>query len=233
MPEPQITAFQSGDVLAQALAEQVAGVLATATDRDGAATLAVSGGSTPGAFFTALSRHRLAWEKVTVTLEDERFVPPTHLRSNHRLVATHLLRHEAACAAFLPLFADDHTPEDAARLAAGRLDRVKQPLDVVVLGMGTDGHTASWFPGSPELAALTDPIAARSVMAATAPGAEEPRLSLTLPVIANAGLCVLHIEGNDKKRVLEEALQPGPVDQLPVRAILTTTAKPLQIYWAP
>jgi len=228
-----MTVFPSGDVLAQALAERVANVLADAIDRDGAATLAVSGGSTPGAFFAALSRHPLAWDKVTVMLVDERFVPPSHPRSNQRLVATHLLRDEAARAAFLPLYADDRAPEEAAQLAAGRLDRMNRALDVVVLGMGTDGHTASWFPDSPQLAALTDPTATQSVIAATAPGAEEPRLTLTLPIVAGAGLCVLHIEGNDKKRVIEEALQPGPVEDLPVRAILTATAAPLHIYWAP
>ena len=228
-----MTVFESGDVLAQALAERIASVLAAAVARNGAAVLAVSGGSTPRAFFAGLSRQELPWENVTVTLVDERFVPCAHPRSNHRLVAIHLLQNEAARAAFVPLYADGQTPEQTAHLAAERLEQLKLPPDVVVLGMGTDGHVASWFPGSAELRALTDPATDRSVIAATAPGAEETRLTLTLPVIASAGLAILHIEGNEKKRVLEEASKPGPIEDLPVRAILTHTKAPLHVYWAP
>ena len=233
MAEPQLTEFANGEELAEALATRVAESLDAAVERDGTATLAVSGGSTPRRFFQVLSQKDIAWKQVTVTLVDERFVPPSSDRSNHRLVATHLLQNAAAFAEFVPLYAVDRTPEDAARDAAGRLATVKMPLDVAVLGMGLDGHTASWFPQSPQLTAVTDPNGTQTVLSAEAPGAGETRLTLTLPVVAQAALCVLHLEGNDKKRVYEEAMRPGPVEELPVRAILRKTENPLQVTWAP
>lgn len=225
--------FETGDALAEALAKRVADVLAQAVERDGAASLAVSGGSTPRGFFLALSKHALAWDKVAIALVDERFVPSSHERSNHRLVATLLLQNEAAFAQFVPLFADGISAAEAARRAAGNIAAIKQPFDAVILGMGTDGHTASWFPQSDQLDTVTDPATDETVMAIDAPGAGEPRLTLTLPVIARAGLCILHIEGSGKKDVLDKALQPGPVSALPIRAALKKTGSPLQIYWAP
>lgn len=225
--------FETGDDLAEALAGRVAGALATAVERDGSASLAVSGGSTPRAFFLALSRQAIAWNKVTVTLVDERFVPSSHERSNHRLVATLLLQNEAAFAEFVPLFAGGVGAPEAARQAAETIAAIKQPFDVVILGMGTDGHTASWFPESDQLDAATDPAMRETVLAIDAPGAGETRLTLTLPVIAKAGLCILHIEGDGKKDVLDRALQPGPVSALPIRAALRKSGNPLQIYWAP
>lgn len=225
--------FKTGDELAEALAGRVAGVLAAAVERDGAASLAVSGGSTPRAFFLALSRQEIAWNRVTVTLVDERFVPSSHERSNHRLVATLLLQNDAAFAEFVPLFSDGVGAEEAARQAAENISAIKQPLDVVILGMGTDGHTASWFPESDRLDAVTDPATPETVLAIEAPGAEETRLTLTLPIVDKSGLCVLHIEGNGKKDVLDRALQPGPIGALPIRAALRKSGSPLQIFWAP
>ena len=220
-------------MLAESLAARVAEALSLAIECDGSATLAVSGGSTPQRFFQVLSQQEIAWEHVTVTLVDERFVPPSSDRSNHRLVTTHLLQNAAAFADFVPLYSAGRSPEEAAGDAAERLSSVKMPLDVVVLGMGLDGHTASWFPDSPQLAAGTDPNGTETVLSADAPGAGETRLTLTLPVVARAALCVLHLEGNDKKRVYEEAMRPGPVDELPMRAILRKTENPLQVYRAP
>jgi len=233
MGEPRMMEFKTGGDLAAALAGRVAEVLAMAVEKDGTASLAVSGGSTPRAFFLALSRQEIAWSKVTVTLVDERFVPSSHERSNHRLVATLLLQNEAAFAEFVPLFADGVSAADAARQAAEAITAIKQPFDVVILGMGMDGHTASWFPESDQLDTVTDPAAPETVMAIEAPGAEETRLTLTLPVVAEAKLCVLHIEGNGKREVLDRALQPGPVSALPIRAALRNFGSPLQIYWAP
>ena len=226
-------AFADAEALAEALSDRVAIALSEAVDNRGDATLAVSGGSTPKLFFQTLSQRSLPWDRVTVTLVDERFVPPADDRSNHRLVATHLLQHAAARARFLPLYASGVAPAEAARRAADGIRALSGPLDVAVLGMGLDGHTASWFPGSPQLAACTDAATPETVLATDAPGAAETRLTLTLPVVAAAALCVLHIEGNDKKRVYEAAARPGPVTELPVRVLLRKSGPPLQVYWAP
>lgn len=225
--------FADGAALAAALAARVAGALSEAIAARGAATLAVSGGTTPKMFFAELSSQPVAWDKVTVTLVDERMVGPEHERSNLRLASLHLLQNRAAEARFVPLYVKNGDPDAAAEEAARRIDALKQPLDVVVLGMGTDGHTASFFPGGSTLASVTDPQCAASVMAIEAPGAGEPRLTLTLPRLIDAGLLVLHIEGAAKKAVLMRALQPGPMEDLPVRAVLRHAVRPVEILWAP
>jgi len=225
--------FADGGELAEALADRVAGAVAMAIAARGAATLAVSGGTTPKAFFAALSRRDIAWDKVTVTLVDERMVPPAHERSNHRLASLFLLQNKAAEAGFVPLIKKAGEAGEVAQAASDAIDALALPFDVVVLGMGTDGHTASFFPGGTTLGAVTDPACARSVMAIEAPGAGEPRLTLTLPRIVEAGLVVLHIEGEQKKAVLAEALGAGPEAEMPVRAVLRHATTPVEIYWAP
>lgn len=225
--------FADGTALAQALAGTVAEALSSAITERGQATLAVSGGSTPKRFFEALSQQPINWDRVTITLIDERMVPADHERSNHRLASEHLLRNLAAKAQFVPLYSDAPDPDQAATTAAGRIDELGLPLDVAILGMGTDGHTASFFPQGSTLGLATDPACPHSVIAIEAPDAGEPRLTLTLPRIVEAGMVVLHIEGAGKQAVLEKALGPGPADEMPVRAVLRGARKPLEIYWAP
>lgn len=227
------SSFADGHELAEALADRVAGTLATAIASRGTATLAVSGGATPKAFFAALSKRAIEWGKVTVTLVDERMVPPSHERSNHRLATLFLLQNRAAEAGFVPLYHVNGDAEAVARTASAAIDALALPLDVVVLGMGTDGHTASFFPGGTTLNTVTDPACARSVMAIEAPGAGEPRLTLTLPRIVEAGLVVLHIEGEQKRAVLAKALGAGPEAEMPVRSVLRHARTPVEIYWAP
>lgn len=233
MSQPHINRFATSRALATALSQKIAQTLVCAIDQDGAALMAVSGGSTPRQLFQILSAEQIDWAKVTVTLVDERFVPPSHERSNHRLVATYLLQNAAAHAKFLPLYSADTIPLEAARQAAAKMDALGKPLDVAILGMGTDGHTASWFPQSEQLGAVTDPNQSASIMAAFDPAQKEARLTMTQPFVQKTGAVVLHIEGQEKSHVLERALGDGPVAELPVRAILTKTQQPMQIYWAP
>jgi len=225
--------FGSDAELAEALADRVAGALAMAITARGQATLAVSGGNTPKAFFAALSRREIDWDKVTVTLVDERMVAPAHERSNHRLASLFLLQNRAAEAGFVPLYNSKGDAAAVAEAASKEIDALALPLDVVVLGMGTDGHTASFFPGGTTLAEVTGPECRKSVMSIEAPGAGEPRLTLTLPRIVEAGLIALHIEGNEKKAVLARALNAGPEADMPVRAVLHHAQTPVEIYWAP
>jgi len=139
--------------LGPALARQVAENLQAAIDTKGRASIAVPGGSTPGPFLSALSLEALDWEKVTVTLSDERCVPAGHARSNQTLVTKSLLRGAAQAARFIPLHADTFEKEDIETA----LTTHALPLDVSVLGMGNDLHTASLFPGTPRLADLLNP----------------------------------------------------------------------------
>ncbi len=221
--------YPSRAALAEALAGDVAKVLAASIDSRGKAVLAVSGGSTPGLLFTALSKHRLDWANVVVTLVDERFVPPSSERSNERLVRERLLVNEARLARFVPLYSNADTAEQAAAQAKAGLD-LFGPLDVSILGMGTDGHTASFFPDANNLGALLDPAAASGVEAVHAPSAGEPRLTQTLARLLNARFLALHIEGEEKRTVLEEAVKPG--SRLPIGAVFQQSTRALPIYWA-
>lgn len=222
-----------GEALASHLAQSVAADLGAAIDQDGRASLAVSGGSTPVKFFQALSAHdEIDWSKVTVTLVDERWVDADSDRSNARLVRRNLLQHGAAEARFVPLFADGAEPDDAAiaRVNAALRD-VPHPFAAVVLGMGNDGHTASFFPGGDKLgAALSDEGPA---IAIKAPGAGEARVTVTLPYLLGTGALYLHIEGAEKAATLARALDKGQVDQMPIRAVLRQSAKPVTVFWCP
>ncbi|MER8367473.1 6-phosphogluconolactonase [Mesorhizobium sp. M1348] len=223
--------FAGRQELAAALAGHVASCLSKAIAERGTALLAVSGGTTPAKFFAALSTVPIAWEKVTITLVDERFVPPSSPRSNAGLVAANLLQNAAAAANFVPLYHDTATIEGAAVSDSEALQVLPWPLDVVVLGMGTDGHTASFFPDADNLARLLDPSSQRIVLPVHAASAGEPRLTLSLARIINAAFIALHIEGAEKRTAFEAALGAGA--RKPIRAVLDATQKPVEVFWAP
>jgi len=206
--------------LAETLGEDLAHILRRRIVANGTATIAVSGGNTPKLMFDHLSRQILAWDKVTITLVDERQVPMSSDRSNARLVSEHLLKNNAATARFVPLF------ENVA--AASKLPT----FDAVVLGMGDDGHTASFFPDGDNLAKALDPATQDRIVTMQAPDAGEPRLTFTLNVLLASPFIALHIEGDDKMKVLEEALTLGPVAEMPIRAVLEAT-HPVTLYWTP
>ncbi|VVT32077.1 6-phosphogluconolactonase [Rhizobium sp. EC-SD404] len=230
---PKLHEFADRAALAEALADAVAEALNAAVSARGRATLAVSGGSTPKSFFKALSGKELAWDQVTVTLIDERFVPETHERSNQKLVVENLLVDRAARARFVPLFNDAPEVHLAADRASGVIDALPRPIDVAILGLGTDGHTASFFPGGDRLAETIDPDMPTAVIPIEAPGAGEPRLTLTLPRIVEAPLLVLHIEGAEKRQVLDQAMAGQDANDMPIRAVFAHAPAPIQIYWAP
>lgn len=230
---PARRSFATKEELAAALAEAVAENLKAGIAARGEAALAVSGGSTPGRFFSKLGKDRgVDWEKVRVTLVDERWVPETSDRSNAALVNEKMLQGPAAVARFVPLYAGGDAP-DAAALGrtASQLADLPSPFDAVILGMGSDGHTASFFPGGDNLAAaLTEP---GPVVSMRAPGAGEPRVTFTLPRLLETAALYLHIEGDEKAAVLETALGDGPVEEMPIRAVLRQERVPLTIYWCP
>ena len=216
--------------LAAALADAVAAALRNALASRGRAMLALSGGTTPGPFLDALATRTLDWARVIVTLADERWVPVGHPRANATLVRDTLLQGAAAVARFVPLYAAAPTPEAGLAAVRAGIDALPLPLDVVVLGMGDDGHIASLFPGGDQLAAALDPRTPARVLPMRAPAAGEPRMSLTLPLLAGARSVFLLITGESKRAMLERAIGDA---RLPVHALLAQAQAPIAVYWAP
>ncbi|WP_163558675.1 6-phosphogluconolactonase [Halomonas sp. NO4] len=216
------------DKLASQLAEAAAEALRTDLANGERALLVVSGGSTPVPFFQALSGAKLPWERVEVTLADERWVAEDDAQSNARLVREHLLQGPAAAATFVPLTTADDTPEQGVAEVTERLERLAWPASLVVLGMGGDGHTASLFPDSQELALAL--ATAEAAVAVRTPSQPQPRLTLSADRLHQARRHVLHITGDDKRAVLAQALAGDDSRELPIRAFLSC---PLAVYWAP
>ncbi|MEO6607447.1 MAG: 6-phosphogluconolactonase [Aestuariivirga sp.] len=211
--------FEDGASLAAGLAKKVADLLRETVADKGHAILAVSGGTTPQPFFQALSAIDLNWGKVQVTLVDERQVPEDSPRSNAKLVKESLLQDKAAAAHFVPLYQN---------LAASDLGN----FDIAILGMGNDGHTASFFPGGDELESALDPDGKTAILEMSAPAAGEPRLTFTLPKLLAAQHLFLHIQGAEKMAVLDQALSGSNILEMPIRAVLYAKT-PVELYWCP
>jgi 6-phosphogluconolactonase len=224
--------FSTSEALAEALAEAVAAALTARLARDASAALAVSGGQTPVRFFKALSTKTLDWQRVTVTLVDERWVDAASPRSNAGLVREHLLQGPAAKAVFVPLVNDAATPQAGVGAVEAAIRALPLPFAALVLGMGADGHTASFFPGADRLAEALAPDHGQLVECLSAKAAVEPRISLTLPVLLAAEFLAVHIEGAEKRAVLDKARLAGPVAELPIRAVLARHPAP-EIFWCP
>lgn len=234
LPLPQGVELHDGpspEQTAEALADDVAKVLRRRLEHARNATLVVSGGSTPVPFFQALSGKTLDWGRVVVVLADERWVPDTHPDSNTALLRAHLLQDCAACAQFLQMEVGGGDPEAALPAIDRQLAALALPVDVLVLGMGNDGHTASLFPDAPELAQAMAADNECRVALMTPPSQSRKRITLTLPVLAGARFTALHLKGQEKLDTLATAL--ADLDDpmaMPIRAFL----KPgLEIYWSP
>ena len=217
------------DQLARSLADRVAEALSQAVSAQGRASLVVSGGRSPIAFFEALSTRELDWAKVQVSLADERWVAVEDADSNEGLVRRHLLQNAAAQAELLGLYQPADTLEQAAQGASRRMEGLSRPIDVLVLGMGNDGHTASLFPDSPLLARGLDSQEAALCLPMVAPTAPTQRISMTYPLLASARVQCLAIQGQAKLETLRQAMQLEAL-QMPIRAFLHS---PLEIYWCP
>ena len=221
--------FRTPVLLAEGLANDVAEQLRAAISARGAATLVVSGGRSPVAFFQNLAKQGLDWSRVTITLADERWVPVEHADSNAGLLKKHLLQGPAAKARFLSLYSAAANLDGAAE-QADRLLAELPAIDVLVLGMGDDGHTASLFPNSPNLAEALKPDGTRRCWPMLAPSVPRQRLTMSRALLATANYTVLSIAGDSKLNTLSEALASDDVAGMPIRAFLQPT---LEIYWCP
>lgn len=222
--------FDTPDDAAVALADAVAKHLAERLLIAPRASLVVSGGSTPLPFFQALREKPLEWARIDVLLADERWVSEDDAASNTRLVKENLLQGPATEANYLSLKQSGDTPADGLGAVEAALADLHLPLDVLILGMGNDGHTASLFPDAPELDEALDPDSAAIVAPMTPPSQPQKRITLTLRALSRAGFTALHLKGDDKLETLKSACSDvSDVKAMPIRAFL----KPgLQIFWS-
>jgi 6-phosphogluconolactonase len=217
--------YPDRELMMFSLADTLASELANALRVRPTASLCVPGGTTPGPVFDVMSAVKLDWARVAVFLNDERWVPETSDRSNGQLVRSRLLTGPAAAATYLPLYAETPAPEEALDdLAAAITPHL--PISVLLLGMGADMHTASLFPGADRLAealASDAPV----LVPMRAPGAGEPRVTLSARVLAGAMSVHLLITGEEKRAALDRA-RTLPPEQAPVRAVLANAT----VHWA-
>jgi len=217
--------YPDSDMMMIDLANTLAGELENALLTHDTVSFAVPGGTTPGPIFDSLcaARH-LDWTRVHVMLTDERWVPETSERSNTRLIRERLLTGHAAAANYVPLYADAPQPED-------KLDALQStlaghlPISVMLLGMGADMHTASIFPGADQLDAALHGDA--SLVAMRAPGAPEPRITMSAKVLNGAMSRHIVIIGAEKREALEKARHLSP-SEAPIAAILAGST----VHWA-
>jgi len=225
--------FLDSKQLVEALAKRVAELLAAGVAGRGRATLAVSGGSTPVPLFQRLAEMELEWDKVTIFLVDERWVDVTSPDSNENLVRRHLLQQKAAAARFVGMKNEAATAGGGEAACEQRLNEIHHPYDCLILGMGNDGHTASLFPGAANLAAAVTLDSGRSCMAIRPPAAPHERMTLTLPAILASRQLILHLQGDEKKKVLARAQEEGAAEAMPIRYILRQKTTPMAVYWSP
>ncbi|MFH1217995.1 MAG: 6-phosphogluconolactonase [Pseudomonadota bacterium] len=225
--------FNTSIQLALELAETVAFSLRSGVEKNSFASLVVSGGSTPVPFFTALAVHDIRWDKVYITLADERWVSTGDDDSNELLVRTYLLKGRAAAARFVGLMTGTASPALGEAACGKRIAAIPRPFDAVVLGMGNDGHTASLLSGAKDLPAATDMGSGKFCCAISSVNAKHERLTLTLSTLIDARSIFLHITGRDKLKVFEKAVGQGEMSEMPIRHVLAHSAKPVNVYWAP
>jgi len=233
MIEAEWWEYDSLNELADAVAGDVGFIIESAIDARDASLVAVPGGTTGPAVFPKLAAQKLQWKKVTIIPTDDRLVPMEDERSNVRSLARAFL---PLGARVIPIAADIADYKLAGNSADARLQDLPWPPDLVWLGMGKDGHTASIFPGPDLQAALDAPKARRAIGVMPDPlPAEAPvaRVSLTRAAILSARTVLITITGDEKRAVLEQAIADGHSSKLPIGRVLAEAEQPIDIHWAP
>lgn len=220
----------SDDEWAQGVAQRVAQCLAAGIAARGVALLAVSGGRSPRPIFQRLRDADLAWDKVIITLVDERWVPDGHADSNAALVRKTLLHGPAAAARFLPWVNGAATPEDGRADCDAALRALPLPFDCVLLGMGEDGHTASLFPDAPELADAIKSNTTALCWPVNPPAAPHARMTLTLHALLHESRQLILAISSKAKRGVYERARARSSPALPISLVLHQDYCPVDVW---
>ena len=212
------------------LSHRIGQLLTQSITENGCASIAVSGGRTPISLFEELSKLNLDWSKIELTLVDERWVDAQHEDSNELLVRKHLIKNKATQINFFPIKSSAKSVKEGQILYEKVLQQVKLPFDVIVLGMGDDGHTASLFPCCKELSQAMDPDNHQKCITTKPKNAPYERISLTFSTISKAKNLILHLRGSSKLRTFKLAMTLKDDKKMPIYAF---TEQPLEIYWSP
>jgi len=231
MMSNNIHAFDTQNELIEKLALSISKALQDAIDKNDKASLLVSGGNTPKPLFEKLRLCDIEWEKVSVGLCDERWVSSSHDDSNEKLVKTHLLQDNASKASFVGMYIDGMKAEDAEALCTKKLRETLFPFDVVILGMGSDAHTASLFPNNEKLQEAFNLENEELCIAIKPQTAPHMRMSLTRSAILSAKYLYLHFEGKEKLAVYTEALVSDDIYKTPISSILKQDIKDVEVYY--
>lgn len=224
--------FDTREQLDNALADNVSEILQQAILLNGKASVAVSGGSTPNGFFKVLSNKDIDWKKVTITLADERWVDIHSKDSNTRLVHENLLQNKASAAKFFHLKQGELLCDETLKDLNVAANKTILPLDVLILGMGEDGHTASLFPCSAQIKEGLDNNNEKALMKVEPTTAPHQRITFSFASLSKSKNTFLHVCGESKKQVLDKALNGDDIFEMPIRKFLHTDDIDTQVYWA-
>lgn len=230
----QFQAFNSAADMEYAARDYIAQTLHNSIAERGRANVLLSGGSSPRTIYQNLSTLDLAWDKVTCGLVDERWVAIDEAGSNAAFIHETLLQNKATAAKFIPMTTAHKTAQEGAKTISDLYAKNFMPLDLCIMGMGLDGHTASWFPTSPDLRSALDIYNPNFTLALDAKGCPvageyTERISLSLPAILSARHIILLIAGDKKRAVLEKSIDQSVYDA-PVKALLSAGPR-LSIFW--
>ena len=223
--------FRTTELLNAAFTRKITKLLRDGIEENGRASLVVSGGRTPAELFNALSKSNLEWDKVDVSLADERWVDNSDDASNEKMLRAKLLINNAANANFIPLKTQHSDATDAVLTCTDNLYNMRTPFDVLILGMGEDGHTASLFPCSQQISQGLDLESGNTYIAVQPTTAPNQRMSLTLPALLNSNKIFLHVTGESKKEVLNTVLSDDDALVMPIRAVINNAD--VALLWAP
>ncbi len=233
MIEAEFWDYESTDEMAEAVAGDIGFIVESAVDARGSALIALPGGKTPGQIFAKLAQASLPWKRVTIIPTDDRLVKMDNDLSNIRTIAGHFIKSGARV---FPIAAEIADYRLAGNSADARLQDLSWPPDLVLLGMGEDGHTASIFVGPDLEDALGAPKERRAVGVMPdplPPEAPVARVTLTRSAILSARTIVIAISGQAKRDLLQQAIEDGNSSTLPIGRLLAEAEQPIDIHWCP
>lgn len=223
--------MQSREQLEQELADYIISALQKDIHKYGTASMLVSGGSTPVDLFKKLSKYDIEWDKVNISLVDERYLPHDHHDQNGLLVKTHLIKDYAANALFLPLVLDSKDHIHNLRVVRAQIKMIERPFTLVILGMGEDGHTASLFPDALLLDEGMALDSKKDLIIIQPKKAPYQRITFTRKALLNTENLILHCYGIKKKNIIERAKNLDDYRPYPIQGFINQDQVELKIFW--